>query len=266
MGDNRKFIQIFISAIVAILFVQFYLKKRESAMESNFAMVQVLAAARDIPARTEIQPDHLTVKSVPLRYLEPGAIQIKEPGTEYDRVRSKLTIAAVPAGGTIISANLNDPSPDKTGVAPIVPPGKRGYLLRLGNLDVQQLILPRDRIDVLATLNIRSGDRQSRATFTILQNVLVLGVGVDLVRPTITSGGKTQAQQNLVLTLALEPVEAQQLDLARKESDGDISVIVRPLNDPFIRVLPGTEASNLLQRPAPPEHQPRAAPKKGLQP
>jgi Flp pilus assembly protein CpaB len=251
MADNRKLIQIAVSGVVALFFVNYYLKARERSIEGGFAMIDVLAAARDIPSRSEIRPDQITTKQVPSKYVEPGAIIIKDPGTEFARIRSKISVAAIPAGGTIISSNLNDPSPDGTGIAPIVPPGKRGVILRLGNLDVQQLILPRDHIDILATLPLKTKEGQSRGTFTILQNILVLGVGKDLVRPTETTGARREAQDSLVLTLALTPYEAQQMDLARKESDGDISVIVRPQNDNAIQPLMGVGPDSLLDHPAP---------------
>lgn len=269
MADNRKLLQILISGVVALGFVNYYLKAREKSIESNFDMLDVLAAARDIPSRAEISPDALMTKRIPLKYLEPGSIIIKVPGTEYDRVKYKITVAAVPAGGVILTTNLNDPSPDKTGIAPIVPPGKRGVILRLGNLDVQQLILPRDHIDILATLPIRTKNSSSpsRGTFTILQNILVLGVGKDLVRPSETTGGRRDAQESLVLTLALDPREAQQLELARKESDGDLSVIVRPQNDNTIEPLPGVGPDGLFDHPAAAPTSPGSAarkPQKGL--
>ena len=66
MADNRKLIQIGISGAVALFFVNFYLKARERSIENGFAMVDVLAAARDIPSRTETPASiNLTIKRVP---------------------------------------------------------------------------------------------------------------------------------------------------------------------------------------------------------
>jgi Flp pilus assembly protein CpaB len=251
MADNRKLIQIVVSGVVALFFVNYYLKSREKSIESGFAMVDVLAASRDIPSRTEIRPDQLMTKRVPERYVEPGAILIKEPGTEYKRVRQKITVAAIPAGGTVILSNLNDPSPETTGVAPIIPQGKRDYSLRLGNVDIQQVILPRDRIDILATLPIVSKAGNSRGTFTILQNVLVLGVDKEFIRPTETAGRRPGSQNGAVLHLSVTPVEAEKLELAVKESDGALAVTVRATNDSELSVLPGIGPDNLMDHPAP---------------
>jgi len=250
MADNRKLIQIGISGAVALFFVNFYLKARERSIENGFAMVDVLAAARDIPSRTEIRPDQLTTKRVPERYVEPGAILIKIPGTEYERVKQKLTVAAIPAGGSLISSNLNDPSPDTSGIAPIVPQGKRDYSLRLGNMEIQQVILPRDRVDILATLPILSKTGgNSRGTFTILQNVLVLGVDKEFIRPTETAGRREGSQTSAVLHLALDPVEAEKLELAVKESEGTIAVTVRSPNDENTQPVPGVGPENIMDHP-----------------
>jgi len=252
MGNNRKLIQILISGGVALFFVNYYLKAREKGIENGFAMVDVLAAARDIPSRTEIRPDQLMTKRVPERYVEPGAILIKEPGTEYSKVKQKLTVAAIPAGGSVISTNINDPSPENGGIAPIIPQGKRDYSLRLGNLDIQQVILPRDHVDILATLPILTKTGNSRGTFTILQNVLVLGVDKEFIRPTETAGRRPGSQNGAVLHLALSPVDAEKLELAVKESEGTIAVTVRSPNDSETHPLPGVSPEGLMDHPVTP--------------
>ena len=51
------------------------------------------------------------------------------------------------------------------GVAPMLPPGKRGCVLRLGNLDVAKLILPGDHIDILATFTVSTLVDESDGNF-----------------------------------------------------------------------------------------------------
>ncbi len=184
MLQNKKLVQLIISAILALAFVNFYLKAREQNIESGYGMIDVVSALRDIPPHTQINASLLTTKSVPLKFVEPGAYRIKIPGQGFDRIIGKVTVSAISSGAQITSVNLNDPSIDKTGVAPLLPPGKRGYLLRLGNLDVAELILPGNYIDILATFTVRQKDNSSsKATYTILQNILVIGVGRELRKP-----------------------------------------------------------------------------------
>jgi hypothetical protein len=72
------------------------------------------------------------------------------------------------------------------------------------------------------------------------------------VRPSQTTSGRIEPQESLVLTLALDPMEAQRLDLARKEADGEISVIVRAPNDTTIQNIPGVGPESLLDHPTTP--------------
>ncbi len=243
MFQNKKLIQLVISAAMALLFVNFYLKNKEQSIEHSFGMVEVLTAARDIPPRTQINPSFLTSQQVPRKFMQPDAIIVKIPAETYKRVQNKVTIAPVPAGSQLSQANLIDPSMKDTGVAPLLPPGKRGYLLRLGNLDVAQLILPGDKIDILATFTVRKNEGTGKATHTILQNILVISVGRELKPTNADTKTKNKDAEGLVITLALSLQEAERLALAQSESQGEVTIVVRP---------PGEESGRSASAVAPP--------------
>ena len=247
MLQNKKLVQLIVSAALALAFVNFYLKAKETNIESQFGMVNVISAAQDIPPHTQISAALLTMKQVPLKFVEPGDYRVKIPGQALDRIVGKVSIAAFSAGAQIVSSNLNDPSEEKTGVAPLLPPGKRGYLLRLGNLDVAALILPGNYIDIMATFTVRQKDNStSKATYTILQNILVVGVGKELKKPSEGVTAKKEGSESLVLTLALDPSQAERLSLAQSESQGEISVVVRAPGDNSIVPLTGITPQHLL--------------------
>jgi Flp pilus assembly protein CpaB len=166
-------------------------------------------------------------------------------------VIGKVTMAAIPAGGQIIQTNLRNPSAKDTGLAPMLPPGKRGYVLRLGNLDVAKLILPGDHIDILATFTVRqkNSDTTSKATYTILQNILVVAVDKDIIEGGRDVTGKQETSEGRLLTLAVSPVEAEQLAHAQIESGGEISVDVRAHGDEQTRPITPVSASNMLETP-----------------
>jgi pilus assembly protein CpaB len=246
MLQNKKLIQLVISAAMALLFINFYLKQKEQAIENAYGMVEVLIAARDIAPHTQLSSAYLSTTKVPLKYMEPGAYMVKIPADAQARVMGKVTVAAIPEGAQIVQSNLVDPSMKGTGVAPLIPPGKRGYLLRLGNVDVAELILPGDHIDVLATFTIKREQGNSKATYTILQNVLVVAVGRELRKSNEDVTGKKTAVESLVLTLALEPTETERLTLAQAESGGEISIVVRPHGENDIRPLQGVTPGKLL--------------------
>lgn len=250
--QNKKLMQLIISGVLALAFVNFYLKAKEQNIESEYGMVDVVTAVKDIPPHTLITASLLTTKKVPIKFVEPGAFRVKIPGQSMDRIIGKVTTSAVSAGAQITSVNLNEPSENKTGVAPLLPPGKRGYLLRLGNLDVAELILPGNYIDILATFAVRQKDNSTtKATYTILQNILVIGVGRELRKPEQDVSSKKEGTESLVLTLALEPAEAERLALAQSESQGEISVVVRAHGDNMVTPVVGATPANLLGAPVP---------------
>ena len=125
MSQNKKLMQLVISAVLALAFVNFYLKAREQNIESSYGMVDVVSALRDIPPHTQITAAFLTTKSVPLKFVEPGAYRIKIPGHGFDRVIGKITDGAISAGAQITSVNLNDPALEKHGVKKFEPMGER---------------------------------------------------------------------------------------------------------------------------------------------
>lgn len=248
--QNKKLLQLIISAVLALAFIKFYLTAKEQNMESEYGMIDVVAAAKDIPPHTLMTDALLTLKKVPVKFVEPGAFRVKIPGQAMDRIIGKVTTSAISAGAQITNGNLNEPSQDKTGVAPLLPPGKRGYLLRLGNLDVAELILPGNYIDIMATLTVRQRDNSaSKSTYTILQNILVIGVGRELRKPEQDVTSKKEGTESLVLTLALEPGQAEKLALAQSESQGEISVVVRAHGDNTVVPVVGATPANLLSSP-----------------
>ncbi len=251
MPENKKLIQLLASGFMALLFVQFYLKAKEQNIELGFGMVNVLVAGQDIPPNHAITADLVTTKTVAGRDIEPGAFREKMPGEALKRVVGKVTMAAIPANGQIVQTNLRSPSAADTGIAPMLPPGKRGYVLRLGNLDVAKLILPGDHIDILATFTIRQkgSDVTSKETFTILQNTQVVAVDKDIIQAGRDVTGKQQTAEGRLLTLAVSPFEAEQLAHAQIESGGEISVVVRAHGDESTSPIPPVSASNLLQTP-----------------
>lgn len=255
-SNSKKISQLVVSGLMALLFVNFYLKAKEKTIENSYGMVDVLAAAKDIPPHTALTPAYITIKQVPLKFVEPGAVPVKILDQSMKRVMGKVTVAAVQEGAQLVMANLKDPAPSTSGIAPLLPPGKRGYLLRLGNLDVAELILPGDRIDIMATFTIKDSQKQSKATYTILQNIMVVGVGKYLKKPNEGVTEKREQQEGLVLTLALEPTEAERLNLAQIESQGEISVTVRAHGDQDTRPIPGITPSHLLNSPVSDPHPP----------
>src|SRR4051812_4262793 len=125
MLRNKKLLQLIISAVMALIFVNIYLKNKEQDVANRYAMAEVLVASRDIPPNMAISPGYVEIREVPQKFMEPGAILVKEPNLAMNRVVGKVTAVAIPAGAQILVSNINSPSKSVTGVAPMIPPGKR---------------------------------------------------------------------------------------------------------------------------------------------
>lgn len=234
MLKNPKLIQLLVSGVMALIFVNIYLKSHEQNISNQYNMVEVLVASRDIAPHKAITPDFLTIRQIPQKFMEPGAILVKEPDAAMARVKGKVTAVPIPAGATILFSNLDDMSSWKTGVAPRLPPGKRGIIMRLGNTDVADLILPGDHVDVIATFTLRQGDQTTKRAVTILQNILVVAVGRNLRDQNSEVTAKSEKSEGLELSLAMDPIEAERFVLAQSESNGEITVTVRAHGDDTI--------------------------------
>jgi len=261
MPENKRLIQLVISGAIALLFVQFYLKAREQNIELGFGMQDVVVAAQDIPSNRKVTADMLTTRSVATRDVEPGAFREKIPNDGMKKVIGKVAIAAIPAGAQILTTNLQVPSALGTGVGPMIPPGKRGYLLRLGNMDVAKLIIPGNHIDILATFTIRQkgSDATQKATYTILQDIEVAAVDKDIIQMGRDVTGKEQTTEGRLLTLVVTPTEAATLAHASIESGGEISVVIRGAGDDEKQPVTPISGANLFERPVaapptPPRH------------
>lgn len=239
---NKKTVSMIIAAVLTLLLWQFFLKGREDSLDFGFGSVDVLCAARDIPPHRAITADLLGVRKIPRRFIEPRAIRERNTAQALKRVRGKVSAASIPEGSQITDFLLREPSAKETGVAPMLTPGKRGYVMRLGNLEVARLLFPGDRIDILATLADSSG---ARTTYTILQNILVVAIDRDIIES--RRGDKKEVTEGRVLTLALDPQESQRLAHAQIESQGNIALVIRPSDDVTSVNLPPIDASTLLK-------------------
>jgi len=246
MFQNKTLIRFVISAAMTLMAVNFFFKSQKDSIENSYGMVEVLASSRDIPPHTQLVPAYLTTQRVPRKFMQPGAFIVKIPSESLAYVQGKVTVTAIPSGAQITQANLVSPTKNDPGIAPMIPPGKRGYVLRLGNLDVADLILPGDHIDVLATFTVKEKDAASKATYTILQNILVVAVGREIRKKDQDVSAKKEGMEGLNLTLAVDPSEAERLALAQAESQDLISIIVRPHGENDVRPVPGMTPAHLL--------------------
>lgn len=223
-------------ALIAASIYWWILSNKESELTKAYEEGQVLVAAYDLPARTIIKEDLVQIVKMPRKYMEKDVYEIRNP-SDLKLVVNLVTAIRIPKGNQITQSALLALSPE-AGLSVKVPPGFRGAILPVEN-ELLNLIKPGDRVDILVTFDaVMADNKKEKVTATILQNVLVLGVGSNLGQGLTADVAKQKATQEAaaqafsekgILSLSLNPIEAQYLALSQK--NGDVNVVVRGLGD-----------------------------------
>ena len=223
-------------ALVAAMIYWWLLTSKERAMSAQMETATVLVAKFDLPARTIMNVDLVETRQMPRMYLEQDAYEVRSQ-SDLKLVTNLVTAIRIPKGNQLTQSSLVTLSPE-AGLSVKVPPGYRGCLLPMEN-DLLRLVKPGDRVDILVTFDAVMGDnRKEKVTATILQNVLVLGVGSNLGQGMSSAQAKAKEKSESVdqsfsdkmgMSLALNPNEAQYLSLSQEQ--GKVSVVVRGLGD-----------------------------------
>lgn len=223
-------------AIGAAVVYLMALTSREKALSQSYENATVLVARVDVPERTLLKEDLVVTKAIPRKFISQDAIEIKTP-SDIKMITNLVTRVRVPKGNQLNVAGLTSLSPT-SGLSVKIPPGYRGAVVPV-DTPLMKLIKPGDRVDILVTFDALMADnRKEKVTATILQNVLVLGVGSDLGQGQTAKQFADEAKKDEqsaafaekgILSVALNPNEAQYLALAMKQ--GDIIVILRGLGD-----------------------------------
>jgi len=138
------------------------------------------------------------------------------------------------------------------GVAPMIPPGMRAVSVRVNDVaGVAGFVLPGMRVDVLVTGRPPGAD--DPFTATVLQNVTVLSAG-----QSVENDGKSQSMIVTVVTLLVDPLQAESLMLAVTE--GHIQLVLRNSSDEKVEATGKRQWRDLYARGAPAEVDPAPHP------
>jgi len=205
------------------------------------AMLRVVIAEQDIPARTEIGPEMLSVVEVP------GSLAVNGALDNVEALVGETTRYPVAAGQQVTLEGVGPQNGDDS-VPWILAPGFRALAVEVDEIrGAGGLILPGDRVDVIAVLAAEAAGVDSAVT--VLQNVEVLAVAqvtqealpraeaVDGAAPdpsASASSGQRPADaepqpEARTVTLSLTPEQAQLLALIQDK--GKIWLSLRPFGD-----------------------------------
>ena len=117
----------------------------------------------------------LEVVERPIDFIQPSAVN------DPDLAVGKVALAPIKKGEQIQGNKIMDPGPI-TGVSLQISPGKRAITIPTDEMrGVAKLIKPGDRVDIVAALDIGKGPSQRREIQTLMQDVVILATGTQII-------------------------------------------------------------------------------------
>ncbi|MCF6094188.1 Flp pilus assembly protein CpaB [Microaerobacter geothermalis] len=223
---NQKILFIISLILASITTILFYLymdgeKKKEAQLQN----VNIVVAAREIPPKTLITQEMVTMKEINRTFLHPKMMR------NIQDVVGKYARTAIIQDEPIMSSRLIDPNEVTDHFAYTISEGYRAITLSYNPvMGLAGLVQPGDRVDVVGTYvisNPKEGEPSAKSKIFI-QDVQVLSVGTTFF-PVEEGGERKQEEVKLeTITLEVKPVEAEILTLA--EEQGSIRLLLRPVN------------------------------------
>ena len=215
-------------AMVAVYFI--WNMQRQQELQSAKYYTEVVVALQDIPARTKITREMVTLTGYPKNLVIDGAIRNPK------EVDGHTTLVRIKAKEQIRASDLLGEG-QAPGLAYDIPPGMRAIAIGAGEtMAVGGSVKPGDRVDILATYADPIAHQET--TQMILQNVLVLAVNEGVTDQQIKQGAKTS------MTLAVKPEEAELLTAADRA--GALRVALRGLNEKAVIATQGVGTRDFL--------------------
>jgi pilus assembly protein CpaB len=258
MNNESRTLWISIAAgLFAAFLLYSYSQEKKAEYDKKFGTEKnVVVAKVNIEEMRTIDDTMLEVVTRPADFIEPGAIQ--DPELAVGQVAGK----AIKKGEQILDSKLLLPGPE-TGISLQVAPSKRAVTLPVDEVrGVAKLIRPGDRIDIYAAIDVGKGLNQSREVNIIMQDVVVLATGVNVVNSIprtveADNSGKGAILTNLssdtkynTLTIEATPKEAQDLIYIVSTAPSNIFYTLRNPNDRAVPPrLPSSTSESIAGRP-----------------
>ncbi len=248
--NKRSLFPLLIAAMAALIYF-FVLNLAQGNLRNSSKMEDVFVARVQLEEGTQIKRDYITTVQVPLSYIQKDAFVSSKQASLGD-IENLVARVTIPKGNQITKNALAPLSPEM-GISLKVQPGNRAYILEVSN-QVAKMIKPGDKVDILITFDAQlKTNSKEKMSVTILQNILVLGVGSNLgqgLDKAAKNKNKEEEQNNAAfsdtstLSLSLGLEAAQYLALAQEE--GEITVVVRAPGDMNETSVPITSFSSLF--------------------
>ncbi len=220
MRNKKLFLVSIIIALFTSLFVYLWLKKEQDKAQRQIPKVNILVAARPIPAREIVEKDMIRYEEIPSSPITDKIAQKEE------EVVGKVATSAIISGEALYKDKFIEKGAG-AGLSFIVPLGKRAVTILVNNTTgVAGLLKPGDFVDVISTFDVPrvqvEGEQRPplSMSITLLQNVQILALDAttEVSPPTPAPPSTPPPPSYTMVTLAISPKDAERLTLLVEKS------------------------------------------------
>ncbi|MBC6414913.1 MAG: Flp pilus assembly protein CpaB [Bdellovibrionales bacterium] len=239
------------AGIFAVFLIFSYTQEKAQEISEAFGKKTTVVIAKEfINEMATLQENMVELTEVPDKFVQPGqAKQIQD-------VVGLVALAPINKGEHILNNKIILPGPE-TGLSLQVSPGKRAFSIPINKTRAVSLLLkPGDRVDLLANVSLNQGTSQKKYIKTILQDVVILATGSNVVRelPRIHEEvGNTLYVKNLriesdfdTITIEAFPNEAQKIIYILSSNPNNLFFTLRHPSDNQLINLKQTELADVL--------------------
>ena len=230
---------VLVGAFAAVL-LWLYAEQLDDEHEALVAdQVEVVKAARNIPAGTPLTKDRITTEQVPRKFLPPNPLL----ESELNIYLGTPVAVNVEEGAMILTSDFSVAEVSRT-LSSKIPPEERAMSVGVDTISgVSNLLRPGDRVDVLGTFPIGTEEELVKdasgkqsvgyVTMTLLQNVTMLAVGQEI--SDVPTEGQQRAGSYTTVTMSVTIDEAELLTIA--QTRGKLTLLLRNREDVNISTI-----------------------------
>lgn len=244
MNPNSRLIFLVLALAIAgtVSFLTFktVMKKPETVPASNKIETALVAvAARDVDRGAVLVREDMILVPFLQTSIPQGSL------CDTEKLVGRTLVQPVRKTELLLESTLAPTDAKSGGMAVIVTPGKRAMAVKVDKvIGVSNFLKPGHFVDVLVSIKKeddtkKEGDGDEFMTKMVLENILVLSSG-----PQLAEGDKKEAKDYDVVTLEVDPEEAEKLGLALNR--GKIQLALRNYSDKEDELTRGATVTNLL--------------------
>lgn len=234
MAKKKLLIAAVLVGLLAMGLMALYGKSQTDKVdEITGDQVEVVKAARNIPAGTPLTKDRITTELVPRQFLPPNPLTATDLNIYID---TPLAVN-VEEGAMILTSDFTRAEVSRT-LSSKIPPEERAMSIPVDTISgVSGLLRPGDRVDILGTFPVgdkdqtvkdeQGNDATGYVTMTLLQNVTLLAVGQQISDVTGEEAARQSSYSSVTPSVTID--EAELLTIA--QTRGKMTLLLRNRED-----------------------------------